>query len=165
MANDLKTMADFLKGLITEVDDEEKGRYVPANGVPPVTGGTTPPVPLSAPQASAVPQPTSVPQPAGYFDGMFPEVPKDIYAPQSASDFIDSSGAIASVNNPTPLVVPEVDGPVMRPTEAVPLSPKEQGDNNLAWRKAELKGNDIGELNPMRSSTYDELQKWSQWFP
>jgi len=97
MANELQTMADLVRGLITEVDDEEKGRYVPANGVPPVAGGVvpTPAKPLNS--AQAVPAVNSMPQPAGYLEGMFPEVPKDIYAPQSIADYSKTSGVAANI--------------------------------------------------------------------
>ena len=97
-----------------------------------------------------VPEKPSIPQ----------EVLKDIYAPQSPLDFIESSGAIASINNPTPLVVPEVGGPMMRP--AVPLPPitdKEIVANKKDDRQQDRNANDIGELNPFRASNFEGRQE------
>ena len=97
-----------------------------------------------------VPEKPSIPQ----------EVLKDIYAPQSPLDFIESSGAIASINNPTPLVVPEVGGPMMRP--AVPLPPitdKEIVANKKDDRQQARNAHDIGELNPFRASNFEGRQE------
>ena len=97
-----------------------------------------------------VPEKPSIPQ----------EVLKDIYAPQSPLDFIESSGAIASINNPTPLVVPEVGGPMMRP--AVPLPPitdKEIVANKKDDRQQARNAHDIGELNPFRASDFEGRQE------
>ena len=159
-------MLSLFQGLLTGLEGDDKikeFRVVPEKSS----------IPQEAPVA-AFPNPDNfkltppVQQPAGYFDSIIPEVPKDIYAPQSPLDFINSLGAIASINNPNPganlidaLLVPEVEGPVMRP--AVPLPPitnKEIVANKTDDRQQARNENDIGELNPFRPSSFEGIQKF-----
>ena len=156
-------MLSLFQGLLTGLEEDDKikeFRVVPEK----------PSIPQEAPVA-AFPNPDNfkltppVPQPAGYFDGITPQVPKDIYAPQSPLDFIESSGAIASINNPNPLVAPEVEVPMMRPAvPLLPLTDKEIVANKKYDRQQARNANDIGELNPFRASNFEGKQelRWKE---